>query len=536
MSTERLASASVAAGEDVTKEAVQANQAARIAWLVLNIWPSHLGLPVLIATILLAKHIRRHATFVNMCITWMIVGFSSSLLLYAGFQTGPEPPRLLCLIQASLLYGQPGLTSMSAFALVFQVFYVVRAAFREKDPEYHRTRRKWALLILPYIAFTVFVGWTAYVGLKNPELVSRERRFFYCSVKYSLLTNSITSFSFCVLLITMGLELWITYTVYKHWRVMRANGLGERTGTDLNLVIRTAAFALWIFLGMGLSALSIKAPQSPVPDMALATMGSGVVLVFGTQRDVLRAWMFWNRDADDSRRVQHPGISSADTLNLPALASTTKRTNSPSWSEKPESPQESEHQDLYFPHKTRTAAALRAFSRRRTPSSLACSSRRALSGAASILAESSSNSPLPSPTGSSDPKISRIVDDISGLTLLQAADLVTMLKSRLNIQEIAMPAASVAPVAAASTLVEDAPVEEKPKEKTIFNVKLESFDAAAKPKIIREVKAMNPTLTLVAAKNFVESLPKLLKENLPKDEAEKMKKAFEALGGVVTLD
>ena len=40
----------------------------------------------------------------------------------------------------------------------------------------------------------------------------------------------------------------------------------------------------------------------------------------------------------------------------------------------------------------------------------------------------------------------------------------------------------------------------------------------------------------IQAKTFVESLPKVLKENLPKEDAEKLKKAFEALGGVVTLD
>lgn len=40
-------------------------------------------------------------------------------------------------------------------------------------------------------------------------------------------------------------------------------------------------------------------------------------------------------------------------------------------------------------------------------------------------------------------------------------------------------------------------LQEKPKEKTIFNVKLESFDAASKPKIIREVKALVPNLTLI---------------------------------------
>ncbi|KAH8118480.1 ribosomal protein L7/L12 C-terminal domain-containing protein [Phellopilus nigrolimitatus] len=185
---------------------------------------------------------------------------------------------------------------------------------------------------------------------------------------------------------------------------------------------------------------------------------------------------------------------------------------------------------------TRSAAALRALSRRRTsPFVPSCFSTGRTLAAAAVTHTESSSTPPPLPSTPSDPKISSIVDDISGLTLLQAADLVTLLKSRLNIQEIAMPSASAGPVAVAAP-IDDAPVEEKPKEKTIFNVKLESFDATAKPKLIREVKAMNPTFTLVAAKNFVESLPKVLKENLPKEDAEKMKKAFEALGGVVTLE
>jgi len=128
------------------------------------------------------------------------------------------------------------------------------------------------------------------------------------------------------------------------------------------------------------------------------------------------------------------------------------------------------------------------------------------------------------------------VDDIAGLTLLQAADLVSALKTRLNIQEIATPTAALVAPAAAPTAIEDAPLEEKPKEKTIFNVKLESFDTAAKSKIIREVKALVPNLTLIDAKKFVESLPKVLKENLSKEDAEKMKATFEGLGAVVVLE
>lgn len=152
---------------------------------------------------------------------------------------------------------------------------------------------------------------------------------------------------------------------------------------------------------------------------------------------------------------------------------------------------------------------------------------------ATETAQASSSAPPP-PPAAVDPRISRIVDDISGLTLLQAADLVSLLKSRLNIQEIAMPAAASAPVAAAPA--EEAAEEEKPKEKTVFNVTLKSFDAGAKPKIIREVKAMVPNLTLIDAKKFVESVPQLLKENLSKEDAEKLKQTFEGLGAVVVLE
>lgn len=95
-----------------------------------------------------------------------------------------------------------------------------------------------------------------------------------------------------------------------------------------------------------------------------------------------------------------------------------------------------------------------------------------------------------------------------------------------------MPTAA-APVTA---VAEEAPVEDKPKEKTIFNVKLESFDAGAKPKVIREVKALVPNLTLIDAKKFVESLPKILKENLSKEEADKLKATFEGIGAVVNLE
>jgi len=94
--------------------------------------------------------------------------------------------------------------------------------------------------------------------------------------------------------------------------------------------------------------------------------------------------------------------------------------------------------------------------------------------------------------------------------------------------------------AAAGAAAAPAPVEEEeaapaPAEKTMFNLKLESFEATAKPKIIKEVKSMLG-LSLVDSKKFVESAPKLLKESVPKDEAAKIIEAMKALGAVVTME
>ncbi|KAF5322207.1 hypothetical protein D9619_001081 [Psilocybe cf. subviscida] len=180
---------------------------------------------------------------------------------------------------------------------------------------------------------------------------------------------------------------------------------------------------------------------------------------------------------------------------------------------------------------SRCSFALRALSR--PTSSIRCS--RGAPAARWLSTTPTARSESSPATTSSDPTINRIVDDISGLTLLQAADLVTLLKSRLNIQEIAMPAASAAPAAPAAAAASDEPAAEAPKEKTIFNIKLESFDAASKPKVIREVKALVPGLSLMDAKKFVESLPKVLKENVTKEDAEKLQKIFEGIA-VVKLE
>jgi large subunit ribosomal protein L7/L12 len=83
---------------------------------------------------------------------------------------------------------------------------------------------------------------------------------------------------------------------------------------------------------------------------------------------------------------------------------------------------------------------------------------------------------------------------------LEVSELVSALKTKLNITEVAMPSAAAAPAGGAAP-AEAAEEVEKPKEKTIFTVKLEKFEATAKAKIIREVKAIMPNMNLVEVSN-----------------------------------
>lgn len=92
---------------------------------------------------------------------------------------------------------------------------------------------------------------------------------------------------------------------------------------------------------------------------------------------------------------------------------------------------------------------------------------------------------------------------------------------------------AAAPAAAAP--VEEEEAAPKQEEKTLFNIKLDSFDAAAKPKIIKEIKQMLG-LSLVDSKKFVESAPKMMKESVPKEECEKIIETMKGLGAKVSME
>ena len=91
------------------------------------------------------------------------------------------------------------------------------------------------------------------------------------------------------------------------------------------------------------------------------------------------------------------------------------------------------------------------------------------------------------------------------------------------------------PAQAAPAAVEEEEAAPAAQEKTLFNLKLESFEAASKAKIIKEIKSMLG-LSLVDSKKFVESAPKMMKESVPKEEAEKIIETLKGLGAKAVME
>jgi large subunit ribosomal protein L7/L12 len=121
--------------------------------------------------------------------------------------------------------------------------------------------------------------------------------------------------------------------------------------------------------------------------------------------------------------------------------------------------------------------------------------------------------------------LAKLVDELSSLTVLEAADLAKMLEEKWGVSAAAAVAVAAAPAAGGAA----AAVEEQ----TEFTVVL----AAAgdkKIEVIKEVRAITG-LGLKEAKDLVEAAPKPVKEGVGKDEAEKLKKTLEAVGAKVEL-
>jgi large subunit ribosomal protein L7/L12 len=137
--------------------------------------------------------------------------------------------------------------------------------------------------------------------------------------------------------------------------------------------------------------------------------------------------------------------------------------------------------------------------------------------------------PLPPMNGEAPPHIQELADEILNLTMLEMKDLTDKVAEHFGFDDDVVVDEGVAEAGAAQA--EEAEVKE---EKTSFDLKLESFDAKAKIKVIKEVRAI-AGLGLKEAKELVEGAPKVIKKDIKKEEAEELKKKLEEVGATIEI-
>jgi len=156
-----------------------------------------------------------------------------------------------------------------------------------------------------------------------------------------------------------------------------------------------------------------------------------------------------------------------------------------------------------------------------------------------------------------NPKLLDLADQILKLNLLEHLELTKILQTRLQIPEsllyggipMGVPAGmptgpqqagpqAQSPQVAAGGAATPAPAQKKEEAKpsqTVFDLSLTAVDAAGKFKILKEVRALIPGMTLQESKTLVEELPSQIKKGVPKEEAEQLVKKFKELGGTLVM-
>ena len=124
--------------------------------------------------------------------------------------------------------------------------------------------------------------------------------------------------------------------------------------------------------------------------------------------------------------------------------------------------------------------------------------------------------------------LQELVDSLSALTVLEAAELSKMLEEKWGVSAAAPVAVAAAPGGAAAAPAEAA------EEQTEFTVVL-TAGGDKKINVIKEVRGVRPDLGLKEAKDLVEGAPQNVKENISKQEAEEIKKKLEEAGATVQI-
>lgn len=247
------------------------------------------GFTLILFTALLAPKVKRYPTWYSFCISWVLSGISYSLLALAGEQDNPEPKHSLCLAQAASIYAAPVLTGATTCALSIQMFLTTRSIVTRDDRYKPNQTLSMALLAIPYWLWMIMFAATLAYGLLHPSDVMRSLNWNYCDLR--TVTPSKAASLICVIttVLSILIQIFIVRLLIKN-RTIIAGSVHS-----LAMAFRVMLFTFLGTVGFMVSVVYVVTWKRGAEfDIVLAIIPVSALLIFGTQMDLLRAWMFWN--------------------------------------------------------------------------------------------------------------------------------------------------------------------------------------------------------------------------------------------------
>ncbi|KLO20383.1 hypothetical protein SCHPADRAFT_991761 [Schizopora paradoxa] len=255
----------------------------------------HVLLPVLVAASIISRDVHRNPILISWIFAWMVYSVSMCLLLYSGENLlYSQPPRTLCLAQAAVNYSSVVLCTFGALMFVVNLWLSIRSIALEKAPCYANNRiwRCFAI-IFPCAIFLIVLLLVLLVGSAHPTEVFREYASFFCSVDLPII-RGVQGFAAMALFAMLVFEVWIAVLLgqmHKRKVYLRKSG----GPASYHLCIRVAFFTVYILLAIAATVCiwtrPTRGPFESFTDIILSTVPLAVFLCFGTQRDLVRAYV-----------------------------------------------------------------------------------------------------------------------------------------------------------------------------------------------------------------------------------------------------
>ncbi|XP_006459460.1 hypothetical protein AGABI2DRAFT_177395, partial [Agaricus bisporus var. bisporus H97] len=303
-----------------------------------------LGLIMFVCTLLpaiLSKTVQRSVAWYSLMLAWLTFSLSYGLLV--GRQEGEEPPRTLCLVQALLIYGVPALVATGMLCYYIEFFLIIINLGSGQPRRSNSPSVRFLLVAMPWIVFVAIIIEVLLLIYVRDRLSALERSVtgFYCHLGDNL-PNQISAgvVGFCMLVL-IPLEGYTGYLIFRNRSVFQSLDKKDRHfffTIYIRLILCT--FAAILAFTLSLIALTPRSPNAKTlvyptrTNLKLTRISHSftlprtvpifIALAFGTQEDILHAWLFWRQSPQPTNSIV---VNQNGTGNATVSLTTVIRTS-----------------------------------------------------------------------------------------------------------------------------------------------------------------------------------------------------------------